>query len=119
MLLKVRARKLLCITYLNHLVMVELKKHFTKILCQMPRKKEYDVEGVLGKDKSKLGFNIDTSDPFAAIGSLESLFGDKVKNNNNNRRENLIIFHYLEKRRRRLPSLLPRIPPLIFLISNG
>jgi hypothetical protein len=48
----------------------------------MPDVTEEDKElmsGVLGKDKSKLGFNIDTSDPFAAIGSLESLFGDKVK----------------------------------------
>jgi hypothetical protein len=48
----------------------------------MPDATEEDKEllsGVLGKDKSKLGFNIDTSDPFAAISSLESLFGDKVK----------------------------------------
>ena len=48
----------------------------------MPDATEEDKEllsGVLGKDKSKLGFNIDTSDPFAAIGSLESLFGDRVK----------------------------------------
>jgi hypothetical protein len=37
------------------------------------------MSGVLGKDKSKLGFNIDTSDPFAAIGSLESFFGDDTK----------------------------------------
>ena len=48
----------------------------------MPDATEEDkqlMSGVLGKDKSKLGFNIDTSDPFAAIGSLESLFGDKVE----------------------------------------
>jgi hypothetical protein len=48
----------------------------------MPDATEEDKEllsGVLGKDKSKLGFNIDTSDPFAAIGSLESFFGDKVE----------------------------------------
>jgi hypothetical protein len=48
----------------------------------MPDATEEDkklMSGVLGKDKSKLGFNIDTSDPFAAISSLESLFGDKVK----------------------------------------
>jgi hypothetical protein len=37
------------------------------------------MSGVLGKDKSKPGFNIDTSDPFAAIGSLESFFGDDTK----------------------------------------
>jgi hypothetical protein len=48
----------------------------------MPDAKQEDRElmsGVLGKDKSKLGFNIDTSDPFAAIGSLESFFGDDTK----------------------------------------
>jgi hypothetical protein len=48
----------------------------------MPDATEEDKElmsGVLGKDKSKLGFNIDTSDPFAAIDSIESLFGDRVK----------------------------------------
>lgn len=48
----------------------------------MPDATEEDKElmsGVLGKDKSKLGFNIDTSDPFAAISSLESLFGNKVE----------------------------------------
>lgn len=48
----------------------------------MPDATEEDkqlLSGVLGKDKSKLGFNIDTSDPFAAIGSLESFFGDKPK----------------------------------------
>ena len=37
------------------------------------------MSGVFGKDKSKPGFNIDTSDPFAAIGSLESFFGDDTK----------------------------------------
>ena len=48
----------------------------------MPDATEEDkqlMSGVLGKDKSKLGFNIDTSDPFAAISSLESLFGNKVE----------------------------------------
>jgi hypothetical protein len=48
----------------------------------MPDATQEDKElmsGVLGKDKSKLGFNIDTSDPFAAIGSLESFFGDDTK----------------------------------------
>jgi hypothetical protein len=48
----------------------------------MPDATEEDkrlMSGVLGKDKSKLGFNIDTSDPFAAISSLESFFGDKPK----------------------------------------
>ena len=48
----------------------------------MPDAKQEDRElmsGVLGKDKSKLGFNIDISDPFAAIGSLESFFGDDTK----------------------------------------
>jgi hypothetical protein len=46
----------------------------------MPDATEEDkqlMSGTLGKDKSKLGFNIDTSDPFAAISSLESFFGDK------------------------------------------
>jgi hypothetical protein len=48
----------------------------------MPDASEEDkqlMSGTLGKDKSKLGLNIDTSDPFAAISSLESFFGDKPK----------------------------------------
>jgi hypothetical protein len=48
----------------------------------MPDASEEDkqlMSGTLGKDKSKLGLNIDTSDPFAAIGSLESFFGDNLK----------------------------------------
>ena len=44
----------------------------------MPDETEEDkqmMSGVLkGKDRIKLGFNIDTSDPFAAIGSIESFF---------------------------------------------
>ena len=48
----------------------------------MPDASEEDkqlMSGTLGKNKSKLGLNIDTSDPFAAISSLDSFFGDKPK----------------------------------------
>ena len=48
----------------------------------MPDASEEDkqlMSGTLGKNKSKLGLNIDTSDPFAAISSLDSFFGDKTK----------------------------------------
>jgi hypothetical protein len=34
------------------------------------------IAGALKGDKSKLGFNIDTSDPFASIASIESFFSD-------------------------------------------
>lgn len=37
------------------------------------------ISGILKKDNSKIGFNIDTSDPFAAISSLESFFGNKAE----------------------------------------
>lgn len=36
------------------------------------------ITGVLKGDKSKLGFNIDTSDPFASIASIESFFSDST-----------------------------------------
>jgi hypothetical protein len=67
----------------------------------MPDATEEDKEllsGVLGKDKSKLGFNIDTSDPFAAISSLESLFGDKVTTTTEEKPDYFSLFGEAEKK---------------------
>jgi hypothetical protein len=67
----------------------------------MPDATEEDkqlMSGTLGKDKSKLGLNIDTSDPFAAIGSLESFFGDKPKTTTEEKPDYFSLFGEAEKK---------------------
>ena len=52
---------------------------YTDFMPDVDRNEQQMISGALKEKNAGMGFDIDTSDPFAAIGSIESLFSDTKK----------------------------------------